>query len=125
MAMSFPFSAPGSVEVVGDGAFLGCSGLKELRLGRGIKKIENTAFRKCSSLKSVVIPGSVEVVGEDAFFECSELKELQLREGIKTIEKDAFRDCSSLRRVVLPSTLEKLAPDAFDESVGLVVDDER
>ena len=116
---------PDSVEVVGEGAFAACSGLNELRLGRGIKKIEKRAFRKCRSLKSVVIPGSVEVVGEGAFAFCVELEELQLGAGIKKIEKRAFRDCSSLRRVVLPSTLEALVRDAFDESVDLVVEDER
>ena len=76
-------------------------------------------------LTSVAIPDSVEVVGEYAFSDCNGLEELHLVAGIKKIEKDAFRDCSSLRRVVLPSTLEALARGAFDESVDLVVDDER
>ena len=116
---------PDSVEVVGERAFAWCSGLTELRLGRGIKKIGNGAFWNCSSLKTVAIPDSVEVVGEEAFSDCSGLEELQLGEGIKTIEKDAFRDCSSLRRVVLPSTLVALVRDAFDKNVDLVVDDER
>ena len=93
--------------------------------GVPVVEIGKEAFSKRHSLKSVAIPDSVEVVGRWAFRKCSGLEELRLGKGIKTIEKDAFRDCSSLRRVVLPSTLEKLAPDAFDESVGLVVDDER
>ena len=116
---------PDSVEVVGEDAFKGCYGLNELRLGRGIKKIEKDAFSMCVSLQSVDIPDSVEVVGEGAFCGCHRLEELHLGEGIKTIEKSAFSDCSSLRRVVLPSTLEALARDAFNESVDLVVDDER
>ena len=116
---------PDSVEVVGEGAFSDCSGLEELRLGKGIKTIEKEAFYSCSSLQSVAIPDSVEVVGESAFARCSGLNELRLGRGIKTIEKDAFRDCSSLRRVVLPSTLEALARDAFGFGVDLVFDDER
>ena len=113
---------PDSVEVVGGWAFDHCDELEELRLGTGIKTIENGAFAECYSLQSVVIPGSVEVVGMLAFAECGRLEELHLGAGIKKIEKDAFRDCPSLRRVVLPSTLEALVRDAFDESVDLVVD---
>ena len=93
--------------------------------GVPVVEIGEKAFSKKPSLKSVAIPDSVEVVGEEAFEKCSGLEELRLGEGIKTIEKDAFRACSSLRRVVLPSTLEALVRDAFDESVDLLVDDER
>ena len=62
---------PDSVEVVGVCAFSECSGLEELHLGAGIKKIEGGAFYLCSSLKSVEIPDTVESVGERAFPECS------------------------------------------------------
>ena len=84
---------PDSVEVVGEAAFAFCDGLKELRLGRGVKKIEIGAFWGCSSLKSVVIPGSVEVVGYGAFAECDGLNELRLGRGIKKIERGAFSRC--------------------------------
>ena len=115
---------PDSVEVVGEEVFCACDRLEELRLGKGIKKIEKRAFWSCDSLKSVEIPGSVEVVGENAFSDCSGLEELRLGAGIKRIEERAFARCSSLRRVVLPSTLEELSPDAFDDSVDLIVDDD-
>ena len=77
-------------------AFAGCAGLNELRLGRGIKKIEDKAFASCSSLKSVEIPGTVEVVGEYAFDWCSGLNELRVGRGIKKIENGAFQSCWSL-----------------------------
>ena len=116
---------PDSVEVVGERAFASCDELEELHLGVGIKRIENGAFWLCRSLKSVEIPDTVESVGLYAFAECSGLNELRLGRGIKKIEKDAFANCPFLSRVVLPSTLEALARDAFDESVDLVVEDER
>ena len=93
--------------------------------GVPVVEIGEGAFSGRHLLESVVIPDSVEVVGERAFAFCVGLQELHLGAGIKTIEKDAFMDCSSLRRVVLPSTLKALARDAFDESVCLVVNDER
>ena len=93
--------------------------------GAAVFEIGKEAFLGRHLLTSVAIPDSVEVVGRWAFQKCYGLEELRLGKGIKTIEEDAFADCSSLRRVILPSTLEALAPDAFDESVDLLVDDER
>ncbi len=52
------------VREIGAKAFAGRQGLKELRLGKGIKSIEKAAFAECVSLKSVDIPDSVEVVDE-------------------------------------------------------------
>lgn len=52
------------VREIGAKAFAGRQGLKELRLGTGIKSIEKGAFAECVSLKSVDIPDSVEVVDE-------------------------------------------------------------
>ena len=79
----------------------------------------------CVSLQSVVIPGSVEVVGEDAFRACSELEDLQFEAGIKKIEKGAFQWCDSLELVFIPGSVEVVGEGAFDESVCLVVNDER
>ena len=93
--------------------------------GAAVVEIGKEAFSKRHSLTSVAIPDSVEVVGERAFEGCDGLNELRLGRGIKKIEKDAFANCPFLSRVVLPSTLEALARDAFDESVDLVVEDER
>ena len=115
---------PGTVEVVGEYAFRKCDGLEELRLGAGIKRIENSAFDWCRWLKSVEIPGSVEVVGEKAFAMCFGLEELRLGAGIKKIEKNAFEGCSSLRRVFLPSTIVALSRDAFGVRVEIIVDDD-
>ena len=109
---------------IGSWAFYFCSGLDELHLGAGIKKIEDHAFSCCCSLKSVKIPDSVEVVGKSAFEDCAGLEELHLGAGIKKIEDYAFTGCFSLRRVVLPSTLVALVRGAFYERVDLVVDDD-
>ena len=110
---------PDSVEVVGERAFFWCEGLNELRLGRGIKKIEKDAFQLCSSLKTVVIPDSVEVVGEAAFALCHGLQELRLGTGIKTIENGAFAKCVSLQSVVIPGSVEVVGMGAFKKCSGL------
>ena len=47
---------PDLVEVIGENAFSECSGLEELRLGAGVKKIEDDAFD--SEVTLVVDAGS-------------------------------------------------------------------
>ena len=64
---------PGSVEVVGEGAFAFCVGLEELYLGAGVKKIEKQAFTGCSSLRRVVLPLTLEAFARDAFDESVDL----------------------------------------------------
>ena len=78
-----------AVVEIGWKAFADCE-LEELHLRAGIKKIEDSAFASCESLKSVEIPGSVESVGVGAFSKCAGLEELRLGTGIKEIGKDAF-----------------------------------
>ena len=60
---------PDSVEVVGECAFAGRDGLEDLHLGAGIKRIEEGAFRDCSSLRRVVLPSPLEAFARDAFVE--------------------------------------------------------
>lgn len=91
---------------IGAKAFAGRQGLKELRLGTGIKSIEKAAFAECVSLKSVAIPDSVEIVGNEAFKACDYLVKLRLEEGVKRIEKDAFANCRSLKIVDIPDSVE-------------------
>ena len=93
--------------------------------GVPVVEIGKEAFSERHSLESVVIPDSVEVVGERAFAGCNGLKELRLGRGIKKIEISAFASCSSLKSVVIPGSVEVVGEGAFDESVCLVVNDER
>ncbi len=52
---------------IGDNAFAGCTGIKELELQDGTETIGANAFKDCSALDDVTIPETVVSVGEDAF----------------------------------------------------------
>ena len=51
------------IEVIGFHAFSGCEKITELRLGRYVKIIEDSAFRCAYSLRKIIIPPSVTFVG--------------------------------------------------------------
>lgn len=79
---------PDSVEVIGEGAFMGCWLLESVSLGKGIKKIESAAFSN-TALQHVTIPSNVIQIDEYAFSNGKE-KELKATVMGKTKKIDAF-----------------------------------
>ena len=65
---------PSSLEVIGEGAFSGCSSLRgELTLPDSLKRIEESAFSGCSKLESIHFPAAsslLEFVHKEAFIGC-------------------------------------------------------
>lgn len=56
---------PAGVTEIGGGCFEG-NGLKSIRLPKGLKTVENTAFRSCP-LEWAYVPSSVKKIGDEAF----------------------------------------------------------
>lgn len=61
-------SLPDSLRVIGEAAFEGCSGLKEIGFGSGVREIKDRAFQRTGiSKRRVSLPASVEKLGLLAF----------------------------------------------------------
>lgn len=65
---------------IGEGAFMNCSGLKEISLGNTIK-IGDKAFYGCESLEEIVLPDTLSVIGEQVFSGCSNLRKIRIETG--------------------------------------------
>ncbi len=74
---------------IGASAFMGCSNLEQITLGK-VASIGNAAFLDCNSLSSLVIPSSVKTIGNEAFAECTNLKKVIVSNRNTKIAKDAF-----------------------------------
>jgi hypothetical protein len=63
--------------------------------GSKLMRIESSAFRWCSSLRTICIPASVEVLCSSSFRECSSLSSLIFEPGSKLarIEAYSFASC--------------------------------
>lgn len=85
----------------------------------GVKKIEDSAFEGCTSLKSIDIPGSVTEIGIDAFAGCSSLESVKISEGVREIGVGAFIDCKSLKSVVFLLSIEEIRLAAFSNCTSL------
>ena len=68
---------PNNVEVIGVGAFDGCSKLVAVNLEQenndgtgGLKEISYCAFYKCKRLKNITLPSTLKHIDESAFYGC-------------------------------------------------------
>ena len=89
----------GEISFVGEKAFLGCTGLSDIKLGGGIDTISAEAFEG-SGLQVLKLPQSVKVIDENAFSECSALKIVILYDTTEVIRDMAF-DRSAVESVLV------------------------
>ena len=87
--------------------------------GNKVTSIDDDAFYKCTSIKSVTIPDSVTSIGYNAFEGCTSLKSVKIPEGVTSISTAAFFGCSSLTSVTIPDSVESMGGSVFSECVNL------
>ena len=110
---------PSSVQTIGEFAFSECKELKEVSIPEGVTTIGEYAFQACYALKKVVIPSSVKTIGGAAFFGCHGLTEVKISEGVETIGGGAFISCKGLTEVKIPNGVKRIESRAFDDCKGL------
>ena len=88
-----------------DGPF-SSSGAKTIIIEEGMKELTANLFIR-SDIVEIAIPSSVKKVDDSVFKECTSLKKVDFKKGIETIGKYVFKDCTSLEKIILPRTLKK------------------
>ena len=129
------------MEVIGEGAFAGCTQLKQVIFPNTLKEIGNFAFQSCLELSTAALPQSVEQVGsyafagtglknvflpravywigEGAYADCTRLTKVSLPDTLASIPAKMFSGCKQLAEIKLPETLETLGAGAFENCVSL------
>lgn len=103
---------PASLEVMGKGAFDG-SGLREVRIPGGVKKISSEAFFSCEHLKKVILEEGVEEIDSGAFWANRRLSVVKLPRSLRRIGPSSFLD-TGLRKVTIPENVEEIGAGAFE-----------
>ena len=77
-----------------------------------VTAIDNSAFKECYGLKTMILSEGLETIGEMAFCSTS-LTEIVLPSTIKTIGKDAFKNCRLSSVTIKKETPLSLEDDVF------------
>ncbi len=95
---------PGSVTLIGESAFEGCSGLTSVTIPGSVTSIGFYAFESCSGLTSVTIADGVTSIGSSAFESCSGLTSVTIPGSVTSIGGEAFSGCSKLKDIICKPT---------------------
>ena len=125
---------------VGTYCFYNMSNIQNVIIGKDVKKIDGSAFSRCSSLKSVVFasydvcsltsieeysftytglesisfPTSLVSIGFCSFSNCQSLENIKFSEGLQSIGYQAFGGCSNLSgQLIIPNTVTEICAGAF------------
>ena len=93
--------------------FKGCTALKTVIIGEYVKTIPKEAFYNCTGLKSVTIGNSVTSIGGYAFYECTSLKSVTIGNSLTTIGSYAFSGCESLESISIPDSVKHMGYHTF------------
>lgn len=131
---SVTFTAPDTVETLGNSAFreaqyleevdlskvgvtnlyytfYGCKKLKKAVLSDSVQSLEYT-FQGCSSLSDITLGSGIQKL-EYAFYGCSVLNEIELPDGLQEMTNAPFGYCSALKSIEIPASVTKIDPGVF------------
>lgn len=91
------------VTELSSGAFQG-SKVKNVKLGKNVKKIGKGAFKNCKSLKKITFSSKTQTIGAESFSGCTKLGSVSLPASVKTIGTKAFKNCKSLKKFKVGKT---------------------
>lgn len=83
-----------------------------------VSGIKSSAFKGCSSLRSISIPNSV--TGILYFNNCGCLRSVSIPNSITAIVTSAFENCISLRSIIIPNSVTAIGKAAFLNCQGLM-----
>lgn len=89
--------------VIGNCMFRKCKSLKKVLLPYSCVKIENESFAYCSNLKSIIVSDSVTGFPETTFYDCTSLEKIIFGTGLKT--GGVFWDSKYIKEIHCRSTI--------------------
>ena len=110
---------PNSVTSINDYAFHRFYSLKSVIIPESVTSIGISSFSYCDSLTCITISNSLTSIGNRAFFGCNSLKSINIPNSVLTIGNEAFRDCWSLKSIEIPNSVTFIGESAFNSCGSL------
>ena len=100
-----------SVTDIGCSAFMDCSNITSVTLGKRVKTIREFAFARCD-LRTLDLPLSLHTIEKSAFANNAALVSVDLKGNLEAIGRYAFADCP-IYNLTLPESLKSVGFSAF------------
>lgn len=106
------------IEVIGEGAFTGCSDMKQVIFPMTLKELGDNAFSGCRNLITAALPEGLEQIGRFAFYGCA-LKGITIPKSVYWIGEGAFSSCERIEKVAVPDNIIAIPDKMFENCAGL------
>ena len=105
------------LEIIGENAFYGCTGLDGTISMPKVTSIGAHAFENCSNLTGIAELKSVQTIGDSAFENCSKMSgDLSFTTTLTSIGSRAFYNGRSIGLVSIPDSVTSIGSSAFENS---------
>lgn len=108
---------PDSITKMGEGTFWGCSSLENVNIPSGLEEIPDYTFCE-SGITQIEIPEGVKKIGIDAFAGCTMLKSITFPDSVTEIGTFAFCECTKINGINISKNVEKIDDFAFAATVS-------
>ncbi|MCH5165124.1 MAG: leucine-rich repeat protein [Clostridiales bacterium] len=110
-----------NVTSIGDEAFMGCTGLKEVIIEDGDREltIGAGAFEGCTNLTKITMANRIKVISDRMFYNNSKLAEFDMPDYVTSIGENAFYN-TVINEITIPATVYELGYRAFYNAKKLV-----
>ena len=105
-----------SITAIGRCAFC-YTGIRQMTVPAGVKRIEQETFYDCNNLKKVSLPDGITYIGTSAFSQCDSLETVNIPAQVETLENYAFYG-NSLKTspIVIPATCKTIGREVFNNN---------
>ena len=107
------------VTAVEDSAFAKNTSIKTVKLGSAVTKVGEAAFKGCTKLTKVTYNNKVTSIASETFSGCKSLKSFKLSNKIKSVGSSAFSGCKKLSKFTYNNVVKSVAGSTFKNCTSL------
>ena len=94
-------------------AFESCFNLKKINLPNTLQKINTREFRECLSLRLTELPAGITEIGVNAFEACRQINIRKIPDNVSVLRYETFKYCHNMTHLELSPKLKRINPDVF------------
>lgn len=108
-----------NIKKIGNSSFAKCKSLKAVVFLDKLTHIGNCAFENCIGLMNVLLPNTLLSIGSGAFRGCRKLANLYLPDSVIRIDSNAFEKCEKLKYISLSPKIKEIETSLFEDCFSL------